>query len=300
MPELPEVETTARALRQRIVGRQIAVVGAIDWPRMLPNASPAELADGLVGRTVADVGRRGKYVLIRLDDGSTLVIHRKMSGNVLLRDRSAPPDPHTHLVVAFNDGWELRFVDPRKFGRVYLFRRPEDLDAFLEQRLGPEPLDELTPKALRWMLRGRRGRIKPLLLNQTFLAGLGNLYADEALWAARIHPLRAADSLTPTEVARLAAAIRAVLESAIGLGGTSFDAMYRTVDDQPGNGQEGLRAYGRGPQRGRPAQPCPRCGTPMARLTVGQRSAHYCPRCQKEKPLGRDRLSRGRGRPQAG
>ncbi len=287
MPELPEVETTARALRQRIVGRRIVGVGGIDWPRMVPNALPQQLADGLVGRTVAAVGRRGKYVLVELDDAATLVLHRKMSGNLLLRRRGAPPDPHTHLAIELDDGSELRFVDPRKFGRVYLFRSRDDLDHFVAERLGPEPLAELSPAALARLLEGRRGRIKSLLLDQSFLAGLGNLYVDEALWAARIHPLRPADSLTPAEISRLAAAIRAVLENAIELGGTSFDAMYRTVDDQPGNGQQALRAYGRGPQRGRAAQPCLRCGTPMARLTVGQRSAHYCPNCQKERPRGR-------------
>jgi formamidopyrimidine-DNA glycosylase len=165
----------------------------------------------------------------------------------------------------------LRFVDPRKFGRVYLFRSSGELDAFLAERLGPEPLDGT---ALAERLRGRRGRIKSLLLDQAFLAGIGNLYADEALWEAGIHPLRNADSLTPDEVARLAAAIQGVLLKAIERRGTSFSS-YLDAEGTPGENQDFLQVYGRA------SQPCPRCGAPIHRLVINHRSAHVCLSCQR-------------------
>jgi formamidopyrimidine-DNA glycosylase len=211
MPELPEVETTARGLRQRLVGNRVKEVFGMDWPRMLPNTTAADLRDALVGRSVEGVDRRGKYLLLYFERQVIVAVHRKMSGNLLLRDLGAPPLAHTHLILEFNDGTQLRFVDPRKFGRVYLFWSSAELEAFLDGRLGPEPLSELDEHVLASLLRKRKARIKPLLLDQTFLAGVGNLYADEALWEARIHPLRVADTLAPGEVHRLAAAIRQVL-----------------------------------------------------------------------------------------
>src|SRR6266540_7426182 len=175
MPELPEVETTARGLRPRLVGRLIVLAAGIDWPRMLPNASPSEVERALPGQTVLAVERRGKYLVLRLSSGAALVIHRKMSGNLVLRGADGQRDPHTHLVLAFDDGAELHFVDPRKFGRVYYFSSSLELEAFFSTRLGPEPLDELTPARLAELLRARRRRLKSLLLDQSFLAGMGNL-----------------------------------------------------------------------------------------------------------------------------
>jgi formamidopyrimidine-DNA glycosylase len=270
VPELPEVETTARGLRQRIVGLQVTSVGGVDWPRMLPNATEADLAHVLVGRSIVGVERRGKYLLLGFEDDITLAVHRKMSGNLLLLPASAPLQLHTHLQITFGD-LALRLVDPRKFGRVYLFLSASELDSFLAERLGPEPF--LDAAALASLLRGRRGRIKALLLDQSFLAGVGNLYADEALWEAQIHPLRPADSLSEAEVGRLALAIQQVLQAGIERRGTSFST-YLDADGSPGENQDFLKVYGRF------EEPCPRCGAPIRRLLIGQRSSHYCPECQ--------------------
>ncbi len=276
MPELPEVETTARSLRPRLTGRRVQCVDGVDWPRMLPNTSEEELRAVLIGLAVLSVDRRGKYLLLGFEDDRWLAVHRKMSGNLLLHAADAPYEPHTHLEIGFDDGYLLRFVDARKFGRVYLFDSRLSLDAFVAARLGLEPLTELDSASLRRMLRGRRGRIKSLLLDQAFIAGVGNLYADEALWLARVHPLRAADSLSSAEIKRLAAAIQEVLTEAIERRGTSF-SNYRDSDGTPGENQGHLNVYGRA------SQPCPRCGTPISRIVIGMRSAHFCPRCQRLK-----------------
>jgi formamidopyrimidine-DNA glycosylase len=271
MPELPEVETTARGLRARVVGLRVVSVGGVDWPRMLPNATEADLARVLCGRGITWVDRRGKYLLLGFEDDITLAVHRKMSGNVLVRPGESPRELHTHLELGLSDGTFLRLVDPRKFGRVYLFLSSEELTAFVEERLGPEPF--LDAEVLGRLLRGRRGRIKSLLLDQSFLAGVGNLYADEALWEAQIHPLRAADSLSDAEVARLALAIQDVLTAGIERRGTSFSS-YLDADGSPGENQDFLHVYGRFDQ------PCPRCGSPIRRLLIGQRTSHFCPVCQ--------------------
>jgi formamidopyrimidine-DNA glycosylase len=276
LPELPEVETTARGLRQRIVGLQVVSVGGVDWPRMLPNAAEADLARVLGGRAITSVERRGKYLLLGLEGDITLAIHRKMSGNVLVRPAESTREPHTHLELGLSDGNVLRLVDPRKFGRVYLFLSSDELTNFLTERLGPEPF--LDPEVLGSLLRRRRGRIKSLLLDQSFLAGVGNLYADEALWEAQIHPLRSADSLSEAEVARLALAIQEVLTAGIERRGTSFSS-YLDADGTPGENQDFLRVYGRFDQ------PCSRCGSPIRRFLIGQRSSHFCPVCQ---PSGRE------------
>jgi formamidopyrimidine-DNA glycosylase len=277
VPELPEVETTARGLRPLLVGRRIAAAGQMDWPNMLPNAEPAELEAALPGETVEAVERRGKYLILHLSGGRAVVIHRKMSGNLILRRLASPPERHTHLVLRFDDGSELHFVDPRKFGRIYYFRTEAELQAFLAARLGPEPLDDLSPGRLAALLRGRRRRLKSLLLDQAFLAGLGNLYADEALWLARLHPERSGDTLTPAEVRRLSQAIREVLESAIQRRGTSFSS-YRDAAGEPGENQGHLLVYGRA------GQPCRRCRTPIERRLIAQRGTWLCPRCQPQIP----------------
>ena len=274
MPELPEVETTARSLRPRLLGRRVTAVDGVDWPRMLPNTSESDLQGTLIGREVISVDRRGKYLLLAFDDDVSVAIHRKMSGNLLLQAPDLPRERHTHLVMQFDDRTELRFVDARKFGRVYLFRSNAELSDFLAERLGPDSLVDLDETVLAAKLRGRKARIKPLLLDQAFLAGVGNLYADEALWEARLHPLRTADSLSKREVRRLAQAIKQVLVLGIERRGTSFSS-YRDSDGIPGENQEFLNVYGR------EGQPCPRCGTSLRRIVIGQRSAFFCPREQK-------------------
>jgi formamidopyrimidine-DNA glycosylase len=240
---------------------------------MLPNTSQAELQAALIGHQVNSITRRGKYLLIAFDDDTWLSIHRKMSGNLLLRDAALPREKHTHLVIGFDDGVDLRFVDARKFGRVYLFHSELELTDFLAERLGPDSLDELDESVLAAKLRGRKGRIKSLLLDQAFVAGVGNLYADEALWEAKLHPLRGADTLSKREVRNLAAAIKHVLTAGIERRGTSFSS-YRDSDGTPGENQEFLNVYGR------EGQACPRCGTAVTRIMIGQRSSYFCPRCQ--------------------
>jgi formamidopyrimidine-DNA glycosylase len=249
-------------------------VDGVDWPRMLPNASEPELQAALIGQCVECVDRRGKYLLIGFDGDAWVVVHRKMSGNLLFEPTVHGRANHTHLVLGFDDQMDLRFVDPRKFGRMYLFRSKLELDEFLAERLGPDSLVDLDAGILAAKLKGRSGRIKSLLLDQAFLAGVGNLYADEALWEARLHPLRAANSLKPREVRRLAEAIKQVLTLGIERRGTSFSS-YLDSDGTPGENQDFLNAYGR------EGLPCPRCGTPIRRIVIAQRSSCFCSRCQK-------------------
>ncbi len=274
MPELPEVETTARGLRARLLGQRVRSVGGVDWPRMVPNASEAELHETLVGLQVTAIDRKGKYLLVEFEQDRWLSVHRKMSGNLLLRTADAAPEAHTHLEIDFDDGTQLRFIDARKFGRVNLFRSREELVDFLAARLGPDSLVDLDEGMLAAKIRGRRGRIKSLLLDQAFLAGIGNLYADEALWEARIHPSRPAHSLSRVAVRRLARAIKQVLVLGIERRGTSFSS-YRDADGLAGENQDFLNVYGR------TGEPCPRCGTPISRMVITQRSSHFCPKCQR-------------------
>jgi formamidopyrimidine-DNA glycosylase len=274
MPELPEVETTARGLQERILGRTVIEVGSLDWPRMAPNASLAMLVTTAVGRTVVSIMRRGKYVVAGLSGDAFLVLHRKMSGNLVLRSVEHPVEKHTHLTVTFDDRMRLDFVDPRKFGRIYLFLGRDSLDAFLDERLGPEPL-EISRPDFEQLLAQRRGRLKSLLLDQTFLAGIGNLYADEILWTARLHPERPVDSLSTRERARLHEAIQGVLEAAIARRGTSFSD-YVDASGEPGTNQDHLQVYGRA------GQPClrPHCRRPIERRVIAQRGTWICPTCQ--------------------
>ncbi|MFQ5593182.1 MAG: DNA-formamidopyrimidine glycosylase [Anaerolineae bacterium] len=265
MPELPEVENYKRDLNQILAGRRITAVH-VGWPNQVGAPSVDELARRLTDQIIESVGRRGKYLLFRLSSGDTLLIHLKMSGRLHIKPASSPPDPHTHVVFMLAGGDELRFHDPRKFGRVYLVGSPDDV----LDKLGPEPLDkDFTVEQFTALLTNRRGRLKPLLLNQAFLAGLGNIYADEVLHVAGLHPLRTADTLTSDEVERLHLAIQSTLRQAIQHQGTSFDQVY-----PPGTYQEFLQVYGR------VGEPCRRCGTPIERIVVGQRGTHVCSKCQ--------------------
>lgn len=278
MPELPEVETVARGLRASLVGRTIVGVG-VRWARSVVPPDPAAFARCLTGQTVADVGRRGKWVVIALAGGGTLLIHLRMSGRLVVGAGEPSDDRHLRVLFSLDDGRRLRFFDQRKFGRLVLTSDPQEVLG----DLGPEPLgDGLTAARLGEMLARRRGRIKPLLLNQRFLAGLGNIYADEALWRAGIHPLRQADTLVPVEVRRLHRGIRAVLRAAIEGGGTTLpDAGYQRADGRSGEFAGQLAVYGRA------GQPCPRCGTDVERIRVSQRGTHLCPRCQPLPEVGR-------------
>jgi formamidopyrimidine-DNA glycosylase len=270
MPELPEVETIARGLRPALVGSTITGV-TVRWPRTVAFPTVDQFERRIVGRRVVSIGRRGKYVVGGLDEGY-LLIHLKMSGRLQVLSADEPQGKHTHTAFQLDDGRELRFHDVRKFGRVYLVDDAEQITG----SLGPEPLaNDFTLDDFRRLLARRTGRLKSLLLNQGFLAGIGNIYADESLFAAGLHPLRKADSLTQGEQARLYGAFRTVLDRAVeGRGTTLDDRGYVDAEGQAGAYQDEIAVYGR---RG---EPCPVCRTPIERIVLGGRSTHFCPHCQ--------------------
>ncbi len=272
MPELPEVETIARDLRAT-VGRRI-VRATVLWARTIVAPDPTSFARELQGLRILTVGRRGKWLTLSLDEGYTLLIHLRMSGQVRLEPEGAEIDRHARVALTLDDGRRMTLVDPRKFGRMVLTANPMDVLG----DLGPEPLgEELTAGRLEDMLSRRRGRLKPLLLNQHFLAGLGNIYTDESLWRARLHPLRLANTLSREEAERLHGAIREVLREAITREGTTLDdGGYTGADGRPGRFAGQLAVYGRA------GEPCPRCGTTIVRIVVGGRGTHFCPSCQQE------------------
>lgn len=271
MPELPEVETFARSLERNIAGRRVASCRLVFRP-LLKSGSARSLGR-LAGRSVESVGRRGKYLIIRCQGGLSLVFHLKMTGGFLLVPRTSRPDKHTRLVVSFRgSGSDLHFRDIRKFGCLYAVRT-QDLEGFPTlAALGPEPIG-LSPADFTRLIRGRTGRLKSLLLNQGFIAGIGNIYADEILFRARLHPLRRATTLKPGEVKRLWASMQIVLRQAIERGGSSIRD-YADSEGRPGRFQESHRVYGRA------SRPCRRCGTPVERWIIGGRSSFFCPHCQ--------------------
>lgn len=281
MPELPEVETVARDLRPLIVGATI--VGArCWWARTLRSRDPAAFASDVAGRRVEAVGRRAKLVVVELSGGVSLTIHLKMTGQLFVVPAETPIDPYVRLVLELADGREIRFRDIRKFGKVGLYGRDpitrelvtEPGGSAVFAGIGPEPLDPaFTLRVFRQRLRPRKGRLKPLLLDQWFVAGIGNIYADEALWAARLHPLRSAGTLRPADERRLYQTIRSILAEAIERRGSSIDDY--TAPDGDGSMQERLQVYQR------TGEPCPHCGRPIKRIVIGARSTHFCSWCQR-------------------
>ena len=275
MPELPEVETIKRDLASRILGRSFA--GAtINWPKMVQIHSSEHFSSCLRGMGIEKLDRRGKYLILRLSGGEALILHFRMSGSLLLKPASAEPDPYDRVIFHLDDGTELRFRDPRKLGVMWLV---ED-ESVVVGKLGPEPLEpDFTAEVLAQRLARRSAVIKALLCDQTFLAGVGNMYADEALFAAGIHPLRGAKSLSWGEVMRLHSALRQVLAEAIARSGASISD-YRRPDGEPGAAQfEFQVAHRRG-------QPCPKCGTTIERIPIRNRGTYFCPRCQKLEQFG--------------
>ena len=269
MPELPEVETFVRALRLPLVGRTIIGVRN-DWPRHIVVPPPAELAERVAGRRIEAVDRRGKYLVFTLSDDETLIIHLKMSGHLSVVPAETPPDRYAHTVFALDDGRELRFRDTRKFGRVYLVHDP----AAILGPLGPEPLaGEFTAGELAALLARRKRVLKPLLLDQTFIAGIGNIYADEALYYAGLRPTRRSDSLTDGEIVALHDAIRKVLALGIDREGASIST-YVKADGEMGDMQNAVAVFRR------TGQSCYTCGGPIERIVLGGRSTHFCPNCQ--------------------
>ena len=271
MPELPEVETIVRQLANCVVGQQISQV-VVKWPAAVATHSPAALQAALIGRTITAVTRRAKFILLAVPP-QTLLVHLRMTGRLFACDRPSdvhPDDPHVRVYWQFASGNTLLFRDIRKFGRVYLVSSPEQMLG----ELGPEPLDDtLTPAGFAVALQSRRRQIKPLLLDQRFLAGLGNIYVDEALWRASIHPLMRSDTLSLQQAAALLTAIRDTLTEAIRDGGTTLRD-YRNALNAAGQHGPALAVYGR------TGQSCLRCGQIIQRLVVGSRGTHVCPHCQ--------------------
>lgn len=273
MPELPEVENLRQSLAATIAGATIERVELGTFTGCIGFPDPEVFATRVAGTQITAFGRRGKYLLIGLDSGDTITVHLRMTGELTVTTSEAPTHRHHHLTFILGDGRELRYADTRKFGRLQLLE-PDEL-AELDQRLGPEPLDpDLTAARFADMLAKRTRAVKPLLLDQTFLAGVGNIYADEALFAAQVHPLRPANELTATEAERLLTAVRAALSDAIVRGGTTLRD-YRDGLGRPGTNQNYLQIYHLAD-----GQPCPRCGGPITRIVVGQRGTRLCPRCQ--------------------
>lgn len=270
MPELPEVETVVRGLRAPLVGHTIQSMW-YDWERTINRPAPPEFEARVIGQTVKAVWRRAKYIVIELDV-DLLLVHLKMTGRLYVTDEDAvhDVDQWVHVKFGLDGGKELRFSDVRKFGKVYL---TDDLAA-VTGNIGPEPLDDaFTVAVFSERLRGRSKGIKALLLDQTFIAGVGNIYADEALHRAGIHPLRKSDTLGTDEIAALYAMVRAVLNDGIRHEGASIN-WYRKPDGTPGESQHHFHVYGR------EGQPCRACGHPIEKMRVAQRGTHFCPICQ--------------------
>ena len=284
MPELPEVESVRRQLEPVLVGRRFERVEIAD-PRLVRPYEPAEVAAELQGESVAAVERRGKYLIVRFESGRVLLIHLRMTGSLLHgRGGSLRDDPHRRAVVRLDDGSDVAYRDVRRFG-TWLLLEPGEAEPYLGARVGDEPLDTLfTAARLGERLAGRRTSLKAALLDQRTLAGMGNIYADEALWLARLNPLRPADGLDRAELRRLHRGIRAALELGLARQGSTLRD-YRLPDGSGGAMQDEFRVYGRRDE------PCDRCGTPIARTRVAGRTTWFCPSCQPEAPAQAARSS---------
>jgi len=269
VPELPEVETYVRELRPRLAGKLITD-GHIYWPRIIAQPAPDLFLELIRGRRFDSFDRRGKYILLGLDSGESLIIHLRMTGEVRVHPATVEADKHTHLLLDLEGGERLHYRDPRKFGRIWLV----DDTASVLSKLGPEPFSaRFTAADLGERLAGRSASIKALLLDQTILAGVGNIYADEALFRARIDPRRAGGDLSGAEVEVLREAVVAVLQAGIDGRGSSLQN-YAPPGGEKGSFQEQHQVFRR------TDRPCYRCGTPIRRVVLAQRSTHFCPACQ--------------------
>jgi formamidopyrimidine-DNA glycosylase len=280
MPELPEVEVVRRGLERGVAGRRITSVD-VHHPRAVRRhlPGPDDFKALLRGRTIEAARRRGKYLWLPLDSGDAVLAHLGMSGQLLVVPHDQPPERHLHVRVQFADsarsgGTELRFVDQRTFGGLSVVRGGALLPAPIEH-IARDPLDpDFDDDAFIAAVRKRRTGIKRALLDQSLVSGIGNIYADESLWRARLHYARPTETLTRPELTRLLSAVRDVLHDALRAGGTSFDALYVNVNGESGYFDRSLAVYGR------EGEPCPRCGTPIRRDAFMNRSAYSCPRCQ--------------------
>lgn len=268
MPELPEVETIKNELLPYVIGREIEGVNIL-WDGMVKQPSIQEFCSRIIGRKITGLSRRGKYLFFHLGEGDVLVMHMKMTGSLLVNPSN---DKFTRAVLHLDKGIDVHFRDPRKFGKIWL----EKDEAAVVAKLGPEPLDDnFTIDTLTELLRNRKAPIKPILLDQSIIAGIGNMYADEALFEAKIHPLKPAGSLSWVETKRLHSAIRHVLQKALRKKGASV-RNYIRPNGEPGTAHESFKvAHGVGKN-------CPKCGTTIKRIVVRGRGTYICPECQRE------------------
>ena len=273
MPELPEVETVRRRLAPVLEGRRLEHVEISDERLTRPFAA-AEVAQALEGEVVREVGRRGKYLVVRFDSGRALLIHLRMTGSLRHAPRGTlADDPHRRAVATLDDGSDVAYRDVRRFGTWLLLEAPE-VDEYVDARVGREPLEAtFRARDLAERLAARRAPVKAAILDQRTVAGIGNIYADEALWRARIHPLTAARDLTPAELRALHRGIRRALEAGIARHGSTLRD-YALPDGSSGGMQDEFKVYGRA------GEPCDRCGTPIEKIRAAGRGTWYCPRCQ--------------------
>ena len=272
MPELPEVETIKNELLPHIAGRCVKRVTLL-WNGIVKQPSAEELCSRLIGQRITGVARRGKYLIFSLSSDESLIIHLKMTGALLLKPASAGPDKYTRAMLHLNEGVQLHFNDMRKLG---MMRLTKDINSVVG-KLGPEPLeDSFAPHTLLQRLNRRKAPIKALLCDQTLIAGIGNMYADEALFAARIHPLRSGGSLSCDEIEKLHSAIQRALWSAIGNKGASVDTYFRP------DGKLGTAHFQFQVAHRLSGDFCPVCGTPIERIPIRHRGSYFCPKCQPE------------------
>jgi formamidopyrimidine-DNA glycosylase len=281
VPELPEVETVVSDLQKAGICGKAICAAHVGWPRTIATHSPRRFHQALQGRRIDQAWRRAKYIVLGLDNGQSILIHLRMTGRLNIEPAREERSRHEHVVIDFDDGSQLRFHDTRKFGRWSLV---EDAAEALAH-LGPEPMSKaFTASLFAGMLKGRSRALKPLLLDQSFVAGLGNIYVDEALWESHLHPLQNADTLSAEQAADLRKAIRLVLRRGLRNMGTTLGtgaANFYSVGTRRGRNQDQLKVFRR------QGEACPRCGTVVERLIVGQRSTHICPACQVLKKSSR-------------
>jgi len=276
MPELPEVETVVCDLKAEALEGRTIRHASVYWPRTAATHSVGQFCVALKGSRIESISRRGKYIVCSLSNGSTLLVHLRMTGQLAFFDASQARDRHHHVVLRLDDGRELRYKDTRKFGRWYLLENPDDRLG----ELGPEPLDDrFAAASLADILSSHARMLKPLLLDQHVIVGLGNIYTDEALWDASLHPCRLSSSLSDAEAKSLHRSIRKVLRRGIRCRGTTLgrgQANFYSVAGRRGRNQDGLMVFRR------TGEPCARCKTTIKRIVVGQRSTHICSTCQIE------------------
>lgn len=275
MPELPEVQTIVTEMQEAsLIGLKIEHA-AVFWDRSIADQDTAAFCDSIVNQSIQGISRRGKYIVFSLTQG-TLLVHLRMTGKFFIDRANGKPHSHERVRLYLSDGRILRFEDQRKFGKWYLSNSEKHL-----QKIGIEPLSaDFTLKAFKHILKGRHRQIKPFLLDQHFIAGLGNIYADEALWAAKIHPSRQTQTLIEEELKALHKAIITVLKSGVDNTGTTLGnsrANYYSVSGRRGSNQNMLKVFRCN------GLPCPRCKTIIQKIVVAQRGTHYCPKCQKVK-----------------